>query len=152
MGRLPAVALGPPAAGAAGRPVYSNGSLIWPTDSTYITSNFGNRDAPTAGASTNHQGLDIGAAAGTPIYAAASGTIEVATSNNSYGNYVMVNHGSGTTTVYAHMESMTVSSGQYVTQGQIIGYVGSTGITTGPHLHYEVRVDGSRVDPSQYYS
>ena len=64
----------------------------------------------------------------------------------------MVNHGSGTTTVYAHMESMTVSSGQYVTQGQIIGYVGSTGITTGPHLHYEVRVDGSRVDPSQYYS
>lgn len=138
--------------GSSGTPVYSNGSLIWPTDSTYITSNFGNRDAPTAGASTNHQGLDIGAAAGTPIYAAASGTIEVATSNNSYGNYVMVNHGSGTTTVYAHMESMTVSSGQYVTQGQIIGYVGSTGITTGPHLHYEVRVDGSRVDPSQYYS
>lgn len=129
----------------------SGGSLIWPTDSTYITSDFGNRDAPTAGASTNHQGLDIGAAAGTPIYAAASGTIELATSNSSYGNYVMVNHGSGTTTVYAHMESMTVSSGQYVTQGQIIGYVGSTGITTGPHLHYEVRVDGTRVDPSQYY-
>jgi len=125
--------------------------LIWPTDSSYISSLFGNRDAPTAGASSNHQALDIGAAAGTPIYAAASGTVQLAGANGGYGNTVFLDHGSGTSTLYAHMNNYVVSPGEYVTQGQIIGYVGSTGIATGPHLHYEVRVDGQKVDPLQYY-
>lgn len=125
--------------------------LIWPTDSSYISSLFGNRDAPTAGASSNHQALDIGAAAGTPIYAASSGTVQMAGANGGYGNTVFIDHGSGTSTLYAHMNNYVVSPGEYVQQGQIIGYVGSTGIATGPHLHYEVRVDGQKVDPLQYY-
>jgi len=125
--------------------------LIWPTDSSYISSLFGNRDAPTAGATSNHQALDIGAAAGTPIYAASSGTVQLAGANGGYGNTVFIDHGSGTSTLYAHMENYVVSPGEYVQQGQIIGYVGSTGIATGPHLHYEVRVDGEKVDPLQYY-
>ena len=75
-----------------------------------------------------------------------------ATYNDSYGNYVLINHGGGNSTLYAHMSSMAVSSGAYVTQGQVIGYVGSTGWSTGPHLHYEVRLNGSTVNPLSYYS
>lgn len=137
--------------GSTGGTTSGIAGLIWPTDSSYISSLFGNREAPTAGASSNHQALDIGAAAGTPIYAASSGTVQLAGANGGYGNTVFIDHGSGTSTLYAHMNNYVVSPGEYVQQGQIIGYVGSTGVATGPHLHYEVRVDGQKVDPLQYY-
>ncbi len=128
-------------------------SLTWPTPScSYITSRFGYRTQPTAGASTYHQGLDIGAAAGATILAAASGTVEIAYYYGGYGNCVLINHGGGVSTLYGHMSSIAVSTGQYVSQGQVIGYVGSTGVSTGPHLHFEVRVNGALVDPAAYFS
>ncbi|MDY5100019.1 MAG: peptidoglycan DD-metalloendopeptidase family protein [Oscillospiraceae bacterium] len=130
----------------------ASGSLSWPVpSSSLVTSEFGLRDQPTAGASTNHQGLDIGATAGSSIVAAGGGTVVAASSNSGYGNYVVIDHGNGTTTLYAHMQESAVSVGQYVSQEQVIGYVGSTGISTGPHCHFEVRVDGNRVDPESYY-
>lgn len=97
-------------------------SLTWPTPScSYITSRFGYRTQPTAGASTYHQGLDIGAAAGATILAAASGTVEIAYYYGGYGNCVLINHGGGVSTLYGHMSSIAVSTGQYVSQGQVIG-------------------------------
>ncbi len=134
------------AASAAG------GGFIWPTDSTYITSNYGGRDAPTAGASSYHQAIDIGAAAGSPIYAVADGQVAVATYNNGLGNYVTIAHGGDTSTRYAHMTNYIVQPGEYVTQGQIIGYVGSTGIATGDHLDFAVTANGVSVDPLSYYN
>ena len=128
-----------------------NGSLIWPVDSTYITSNYGARSAPTAGASTFHQAIDISAAAGSPIYAAADGQVVMATSNNGLGNYVTIAHDGSTSTRYAHMTNYVVQPGQYVTQGQIIGYVGATGIATGNHLDFAVTSNGQSVDPLSYY-
>ena len=87
------------------------------------------------------------------MLAADGGTVTVATYSSSYGNYVMIYHSDGTYTLYAHMSSLAVSAGQTVTQGQTIGYVGSTGWATGPHLHFEVRnASGSTVDPTQYFS
>ncbi len=125
--------------------------LIWPVDSKYVSSLFGNRASPTAGASSYHSAIDIGAAAGSPIYAAASGQVAVATYNNGLGNYVTIAHDGGTSTRYSHMTNYVVQPGQYVTQGQIIGYVGQTGIATGDHLDYAVMVNGQAVDPLQYY-
>lgn len=130
--------------------VYQSG-LIWPTTSTRISSNFGYRNAPTAGASSYHQAIDIDGVTGDPIYAAADGYISVATYNSGLGNYITIEHDESTSTRYAHMDSMIVSPGQYVTQGQIIGYMGETGIATGDHLDYAVKVNGSYVDPMQYY-
>ena len=131
--------------------VSGNGSFIWPTDSTYITSNYGYRNAPTAGASTYHQAVDISAPAGTPIYAAADGQVAVATYNNGLGNYVSIVHDGDTSTRYSHMTNYVVQPGEYVTQGQIIGYVGSTGIATGDHLDFAVTQNGQSVDPLQFY-
>ena len=128
-----------------------NGTFIWPTDSTYVTSKYGLRDQPTAGASTNHKAIDIGAASGTPIYAAADGQVVTATYNNGLGYYVSIEHDSDTATRYSHMTNYIVQPGEYVTQGQIIGYVGESGIATGSHLDYAVIVDGEQVDPMQYY-
>lgn len=127
------------------------GGYIWPVDSTYISSGYGNRNSPTAGASSYHQAVDISAAAGSPIYAAASGQVTVATYNNGLGNYVSIAHGDGSTTRYSHMTNYTVSAGQYVTQGQIIGYVGSTGIATGDHLDFAITQGGEPVNPLQYF-
>ena len=129
----------------------ANGSFIWPTDSTYITSNYGYRNAPTAGASSYHQAVDIGAAAGSPIYAVADGQVAVATYNNGLGNYVSIVHDGDTSTRYSHMTNYVVQPGEYVTQGQIIGYVGSTGIATGDHLDFAVTQNGESVDPLQFY-
>lgn len=124
--------------------------FIWPTVSNRITQHFGG--------SSNHGGLDIGAAtpgaAGDPIYAAASGVVQVAAYHNhrySYGNYVVIDHGGGIKTLYAHMTNFVVSPGQNVNQGDVIGYMGNTGYSQGVHLHYEVRVNGSRVNPMGYY-
>ena len=135
-----------------GNKIYvSIGGYIWPVDSTYITSRYGYRQAPTAGASSYHQAIDISAAAGSPIYAAADGTVAVATYNNGLGNYVSILHPDGTTTRYSHMSSFIVSAGQQVVQGQVIGYVGATGIATGNHLDFAVIQDGQQVDPLQFY-
>lgn len=128
-------------------------NLTWPTPScSYITSRFGPRNTGIPGASTYHQGLDIGAWTGASILASASGTVEIAYSYGGYGNCILINHGGGIATLYAHCDSVAVSVGQYVSQGQVIGYVGSTGVSSGPHLHYEVRVNGVLTDPAQYFT
>jgi murein DD-endopeptidase MepM/ murein hydrolase activator NlpD len=97
-----------------------------------------------------HPGIDIGAGMGTPIKAAASGRVIVAAYSGGYGNLVVIDHGNGLATAYAHQSRIAVSVGQEVSQGQVIGYVGSTGFSTGPHLHFEVRVNGSPADPMGY--
>lgn len=125
-------------------------SMIWPTTSYRITSNFGYRSSPTAGASSYHQGIDIGASKGSPIYAAAGGTVTEAGYNSSRGNYVVISHGSGVSTVYMHCSALYVSAGDSVSQGETIAAVGSTGISTGPHLHFGVIEDGSYVNPRNY--
>ena len=127
------------------------GSFIWPVDSTYITSRYGERTAPTAGASTNHKALDIGARSGEPIYAAADGQVTSATYNNGLGYYVSIEHDGSTATRYSHMTNYIVQPGEYVKQGQIIGYVGESGIATGAHLDYAVIKDGEQIDPMQFY-
>ena len=120
-------------------------------DSTYVTSRYGERSAPTAGASTNHKALDIGAKSGDPIYAAADGQVANATYNDGLGYYVSIEHDGETATRYSHMTNFIVQPGEYVKQGQIIGYVGESGIATGSHLDYAVIKNGQQVDPMQYY-
>ncbi|MCQ2401188.1 MAG: peptidoglycan DD-metalloendopeptidase family protein [Lachnospiraceae bacterium] len=130
-----------------------NISFMWPVPSSgRVTSYFGSREAPVAGASTSHKGIDIGAGSGSDIKAAAGGSVVIATYSSSAGNYIMISHGGGVYTVYMHMKSMAVSEGDEVSKGQVIGYVGSTGYSTGPHLHFGIRVDGSYVDPLDYVS
>ena len=131
----------------------ATGTYIWPCPScTYVTSKFGMREHPLFGDERPHTGIDIGAQAGAEVIAADSGTVAVATYSSSYGNYVTIYHSNGDYTLYAHMSSLTVTAGQNVTQGDVIGYVGSTGWANGPHLHFEIRVNGSTVDPTSYFS
>lgn len=133
--------------------VYSGGAFAWPSVSSYITSPYGTRTHPITGTVKTHTGLDIGAASGTNIYAAADGTVLVSGWNNGgYGYYVVINHGGGLTTLYAHCSSLLVSSGQKVTKGQVIAKVGSTGMSTGPHLHFEVLKNGSHTNPWAYFN
>ena len=128
-------------------------NLQWPVPScTLISSRFGYRVAPTTGASTYHGGLDIGAGMGASIVAAGAGDVIYAGANGGYGNCVMIDHGNGVVTVYAHMSSIGVSYGQYVTAGQYVGAVGSTGVSTGPHCHFEIRINGAQTDPAAYFS
>ena len=133
--------------------VTGTGNLVWPSYCTYITSRQGPRTHPVTGEYKNHGGTDIGASYGSAIYAADSGTVVYSSDgwNGGWGNYVMIDHGNGMQTLYAHMSSRAVSVGQTVTRGQTIGYVGSTGMSTGPHLHFEMYINGSRVDPQKYY-
>lgn len=121
-----------------------------PCSYVYVSSRFGSREQPTAGASTYHQGVDLAAPAGTPIYATRSGVVTIARSSASAGNYVTINHGDGYSSVYMHMTNYVVSVGQYVSQGQLIGYVGSTGISTGNHLHFGIAKNGTYVNPAEY--
>ena len=133
--------------------VVSLSNFRWPVPScTIITSRFGYRVSPTAGASSYHGGLDIGAGRGAAIVAAEEGDVILASYNGGYGNCVMINHGGGIVTLYGHMESIAASYGQHVTKGQIVGYVGSTGVSTGPHCHFEIRVNGAQTDPAPYFS
>ena len=134
---------------ANGQSTESNpGGYIWPVNSRYITSTMGGRNSPGGIGSTNHKGTDIGRVGYTSsIYAAKSGTVIVSQYSSSYGNYVVISHGSGNTTLYAHMSSRKVEVGQYVNQGDVIGITGSTGNSTGPHLHFEVTENGVRVNP-----
>lgn len=129
------------------------GGFIWPLAvSGTITSHFGRRSAPTAGASTYHKGIDIAAPAGTAIYAAADGTVTTATYSSSAGNYVMINHGNGLYTVYMHASRLYCSVGDKVSQGDRIAAVGSTGVSTGAHLHFGVISNGNYVNPEDYVS
>lgn len=130
-----------------------NINFIWPCpSSSRITSGFGGRSSPTEGASSNHQGVDIGASTGSAIVAAASGTVVISTYSYSAGNYVMLSHGGGVYTVYMHCSQLLVSEGQEVSQGQTIAKVGSTGYSTGPHLHFGVRSGGQYLNPLNYVS
>lgn len=130
-----------------------NINFIWPCpSSSRITSAFGGRSSPTEGASTNHQGIDIGASMGSDIVAAADGEVTISTYSYSAGNYIMINHGGGVSTVYMHCSKLLVSVGEQVKQGQVIAKVGSTGYSTGPHLHFGIRSGGSYVNPQKYVS
>ena len=130
----------------------SNGWLYpLPTSCMTLTSAFGYRIHPITGRPHSHTGTDIAAPYGTPIKAVKSGVVTISEYGSSYGNYVVISHGDGTTSLYAHMSSRAASAGDVVSQGDVIGYVGSTGNSTGNHLHLEIRVNGSRVDPEQYW-
>lgn len=134
--------------------VSSSEGFMWPVPcSTRVTSRFGYRSDPFTGAQAYHSGIDIDGFnnAGQPVVAAASGTVIVASYDGGYGNYVIIDHGS-TSTVYAHCSGLAVSQGEYVSQGQTVGYLGDSGRATGVHLHFEVYVGDSRVDPAQYFS
>ena len=127
------------------------GGYIWPVSSRRITSPFGPRNTGIPGASTNHKGVDIGGVGyTTEVHAAKAGTVIVSQRSSSYGEYVVVSHGSGNTTLYAHMSSRKVSVGDYLDQGDVLGITGSTGISSGPHLHFEITENGNRVNPLNY--
>jgi murein DD-endopeptidase MepM/ murein hydrolase activator NlpD len=130
-------------AGSTGSGQPSAAGFIWPCDGV-VTSGFGMRWGRM------HEGIDIGCAYGAPNRAAAAGTVIYAGWMSGYGNLVVIDHGNGLSTAYAHASSLAVSVGQSVSQGQTVSYVGATGHATGPHLHFEVRVNGVAVDPLQY--
>ena len=129
---------------------YSGGRLLWPTTSNLITSYFGYRVHPIYRTTRFHSGIDIAAPYGAPIYAAEAGKVILASYYDGYGNCIIIDHGDGVSTLYAHCSSIIVKVGQYVSKGQIIGYVGSTGNSTGPHLHFEVSINGNPVNPFNY--
>ena len=124
---------------------------IKPLKSYTITSSFGNRVHPVLGYTRFHEGVDMSAYTNTPIYAARGGKVTKASyQDGGAGNYVNINHGDGYSSIYMHMTRYIVSAGQYVSQGQVIGYVGSTGLSTGPHLHFGIAKNGSYVNPMKY--
>ena len=124
--------------------------MKWPTDGTTITSTFGYRNAPTAGASTNHGAIDIAVPSGTNVYAAEAGTVTTAGYSSSGGNWVWIDHGNGYITKYLHNSVLKVSEGDKVEKGQVIALSGSTGISTGPHVHFQVEYNGEKVDPLSF--
>ena len=126
--------------------ISGTGELMWPVNGR-VTSYFGIRRHPVYGDNRMHTGIDIAASHGTVIVAADSGVVLTSSYDSGYGNYVVVSHGGGVTTLYAHMSSRSVSVGTSVTKGQQLGLVGSTCVSTGPHLHFEVSVNGSRINP-----
>lgn len=140
--------------GGGGGTATGTGSFGWPVPScTYITSKFGPRYHPVTGAyQSTHTGLDIGASHGATIVASDGGTVTTAGVKGGYGNCVMIDHGNGYYTLYGHMSSIAVSVGQSVSKGDTVGYVGSTGVSTGPHCHFEIRVNGVCTDPAPWFS
>ncbi len=133
---------------------YVGGDLTWPVPGKYtITSPYGYRKDPITRVRSKHTGIDIAAGTGTPIVAANSGTVIVSGwSSRGYGNYIVIDHGGGKSTLYAHQSRLAVSKGTYVKKGQTIGYVGSTGYSTGPHLHFEVLINGDDTNPMNYFT
>lgn len=142
------------AAGSGNSGGSNTGGLSWPlrNKAGRISSGFGPRTSPTAGASSYHKGIDIAVSSGTPIIAAGSGEVVTATYSSSAGNYVMISHGNRLYTVYMHCSRLAVKVGDTVSKGQVIAYVGSTGISTGAHLHFGVSQNGSYVNPLNYVS
>lgn len=133
--------------------VYEGGTFKWPTTSYYITSEFGYRYHPIFGDWRGHSGVDIGAGHGQPVYAAADGKVMFSGGNPDYGYgyYITIDHGSGLATLYGHNSQLLVSHGQEVKKGDVIAKIGSTGWSTGPHLHFEVIVNGTPVNPMNYF-
>lgn len=131
-------------------PSSGSGRLQNPCPAAYISSEFGGRQSPGGIGSTNHKGRDYAAATGTPIYAAAAGTVTTVGYTSARGNYLIINHGGGLSTLYQHCSAIYVSQGQSVSAGTNIAAVGSTGNSTGPHLHFEVHVNNTPVDPRLY--
>ncbi|HZP43788.1 MAG TPA: M23 family metallopeptidase [Candidatus Binatia bacterium] len=120
--------------------------LRWPLRGP-VDSEFGRRRSPWNGRPELHEGIDIGGAPGTPITAPAAGTVVTAGSGGDYGRHVVIDHGNGVKSLFGHMKEIDVKAGEHVAKGQVVGLVGGSGRSTGPHLHYEVRVDGKPVDP-----
>lgn len=134
-------------------PSATESGFLFPVDrSGYVcvTDDYTYRTNPITGNYQFHNGVDLAAYLGTPIYAAKSGTVTTAASGYGWGNYVVINHGDGFSTLYAHQDYYIVSEGEYVSQGQVIGYVGSTGNSTGPHLHFTIYYNGATVNPHSY--
>ncbi len=130
---------------------YSGGAFRWPCpSSTYITSGFGAREAPTEGATSSHMGIDIGCSSGASIVAAADGVVSYVGYLGAAGNAVLIDHGNGLTTCYFHLSGFNTSVGANVSAGDTVGFAGSTGVSTGPHLHFAVRLYGSYVNPMGY--
>ena len=132
---------------------YSGGVMAWPIakEGTYITSNYGTREHPIQGIIKTHTGIDIGNAGfGAPVIAAADGIVSMASYYGGYGNCVMINHGNGISTLYGHGQKILTTVGAEVKKGDLIMEVGSTGLSTGPHLHFEVRINGVHTNPLQY--
>ena len=121
-----------------------------PLNDARLTSDYGMRTHPVLGGRRSHNGVDLAAPTGTPVYATADGIVGRANRFGSYGLYVQIEHGAKLETRFAHMSKLAVATGQRVHKGDLIGYVGSTGRSTGPHLHYEVRIDGQAVNPIPY--
>ena len=132
--------------------VKGTGSFIWPTPScNIVTSRYGNRKHPIFKEYRMHTGIDIGAKYGASVMAADGGVVIISEYSSSYGHYIVISHGNGMTSLYAHLSKRLVKDGDKVTQGQKIGLIGSTGNSTGPHLHYEISKNGSRINPLTYY-
>lgn len=131
------------------RDVLASTPSIWPVTG-FVSSSFGGRQSPFGRGGQFHKGLDISNRIGTPIIAPADGTVIMAAPDGAYGNSVEINHGGGIVTKYAHMQRSIVKPGQWVRRGEVLGYIGVTGRTTGPHLHYEVRLNGTPVNPMRY--
>jgi murein DD-endopeptidase MepM/ murein hydrolase activator NlpD len=131
------------------RSLYTSTPLVWPVRG-WVTSPFGNRTSPFSGIPTFHEGLDIAAQTGTPVVAPADGVVLKAGFSPGYGNMVEISHGYGIKTVFGHNSRLNVKVGQQVKRGDVISYVGDTGSSTGPHLHYEVRLNGLPVNPKKY--
>lgn len=131
------------------QPVSGSGALIWPVNGV-VTSPYGYRTHPIFGTTIYHSGMDIGVDYGTPVHAADGGVVVEAGWISGYGYAVIIDHGNGLSTLYGHNQELAVSEGQSVSQGQVIAYAGSTGNSTGPHVHFEVRANGDPVDPSAY--
>ncbi len=125
-------------------------TYIWPTSGGRISSGFGRRNAPKAGASTYHQGIDIAVSTGTAVWASSGGTVTLAGWQGGYGNVIYIQHPDGRVTRYGHLSRIEVSPGQKVSQGQRIALSGNTGNSTGPHLHFEIRINGNAVNPLDY--
>ena len=131
-------------------PAVSSGGWMVPCSYVLLSSPFGNRKSPTAGASSNHQGIDLAGSRGTPIKASKAGVVTVRSSSRSAGNYVTIKHDNTYSSIYMHMENSIVKKGQMVSQGQVIGYMGDSGITTGVHLHFGIIKNGGYVNPANY--
>ncbi len=135
--------------GSSGSTGSGNGSLSWPVNGP-VVSPFGWRMHPILGYRKFHSGIDIAVGYGVPIHSSAAGTVIYSSWMGGYGNVIIVDHGDGLSTLYAHQSSLAAGNGARVSRGQVIGYIGSTGLSTGPHLHFEVRVNGNPVDPMGY--
>lgn len=120
---------------------------LWPVKGGTVSSEYGSRSDPVEGGYEWHQGLDIAVDFGAPVFASAAGTVKQSGWNGGYGRYICIDHGNGYASAYGHMSGLAVSAGQKVAKGEIIGFVGSSGYSTGPHIHFEIMVDGQSVDP-----